>query len=71
MTQQKKLRVIVFDDASNIRSMLKVALSAMGHYVLTYENPTICEVYNLFRERLNHGDNRLRGLFEKIFKKQS
>ncbi len=26
--------------------MLEIALSAMGHQVLTYENPTICEVYS-------------------------
>ena len=46
MTQQKKLRIIIFDDDSNIRSMLELALSAMGHQVLTYENPTICKVYS-------------------------
>ena len=26
--------------------MLEITLSAMGHQILTYENPTICEVYN-------------------------
>lgn len=26
--------------------MLNIALSAMGHEVFTYENPTICEVYS-------------------------
>ena len=46
MNQLKKLRIIVFDDDPNIRSMLKIALSALGHQVLTYENPTICEVYS-------------------------
>jgi len=46
MNQQKKLRIIVFDDDQSIRAMLEVALTAMGHQVLTYENPTICEVYS-------------------------
>ena len=46
MSSQKKLRIIVFDDDPNIRSMLEIALSAMGHQVLSYENPTICQVYS-------------------------
>lgn len=46
MNSNKKLRIIVFEDDLDIMALLKDSLSAIGHHVLTFSDPTACSVFN-------------------------
>lgn len=45
MANTKKLRVIILDDDPGISLLLEVALTKLGHHVLTFPDPTACPVY--------------------------